>query len=135
MVAELQPEHQVAPLLGAEEGWYRCSCGREFRSLWPVVACPDAPEKPLPLVGYDAVLLRNLAKAMRSQGGRGHGVTPLAPAPDGRGWSFEVHLKDARGDPTGRVARVAVTLDRVYRYCATHGRQHDDDGDRTCRWE
>jgi ribosomal protein S12 len=80
------------------------------------------------------VLIRNLARAMRSQGGRGHGVTPLTATPDRRGYWFEVHLTEDR-QPTGRVARVTVTLDRVYRYCATHGRQHDDDGDPTCRWE
>ena len=61
-MTELLPAHQVEPLLAAEEGWYRCSCGREFRSLFAIVACPDAPEKPLPLVGHDAALIRGLAE-------------------------------------------------------------------------
>jgi hypothetical protein len=133
-----QQEHAVAPLDGAPDGTWRCSCGRVFTSAHGFVSCPDRPPRPLPLIGREASLIRGLAKQIHREGVRGHAITPLSDyGENGRGWHFEVHLKEPgpAGQDTGRVARVAVTLDRVYRYCATHGRQHDDDGDPTCRWE
>jgi hypothetical protein len=126
--------HQVTPIEDREH-YYTCSCGRVFASMHPVVACPDAPEKLLPLIGHDRMLIQDLARRVRNEGGRGHDLTRLRETADGRGFYFEAHLRDAGGKLTSRVARVTVALDRVYRYCATHGRQHDDDGDRTCRWE
>ena len=101
-------------------------------------AAREPEERKLPLIGREASLIRGLAKQIHREGVRGQPVTPLSDyGENGRGWHFEVHLKEPgpAGEPTGRVARVTVTLDRVYRYCATHGRQHDDDRDRTCRWE
>ena len=128
-----QPVHQVTPIEGREH-YYTCSCGKVFASMHPIVACPDAPARPLPLIGHDAVLVRNLARQIRGKGGAGHGITALRETADGRGYAFEVHLHEGSRE-TGRVARVTVALDRVYRYCTTHSRQHDDDGDRSCKWE
>ena len=124
-------KHVITPL--DAEGEYACSCGRTFTSRFPFVACPDQPEGPMPLVGYDLALIKALATAVNRNVHR-HSVTRLRSTRDKRGFWFEAHLVDAAGVPTTRVARVTIELDRVFAYCTTHGRQHDDDGDRTCQW-
>jgi len=126
--------HDVTPVRG-KEGTWRCSCSQVFTSTSGFGMCPDDPRQgqPLPLVGHDLALIQGLANSVNKNVTR-HSVTRLSKTKGGRGFSFEAHLVDAGGVPTSRVARVTVELDRVYRYCETHGRQHDDDGDRTCRW-
>jgi len=103
-------KHVVTPL--DREYEYACSCGRVFTSRFPFVACPDQPEGPMPLIGYDLALIMGLATAVNRNVQR-HSVTRLHPTRDRRGFWFDVHLSDAAGVPTTRVARVTVEMDRV----------------------
>lgn len=70
-------------------------------------------DRKLPLIGREYMLIRNLARQIRKDGTRGHAITDLSDyGEDGRGFHFEVMVFEG-GKPSGRVARVQVTLDRV----------------------
>jgi len=60
---------------------------------------------PLPLIGRDYVLVRDLARALHNEARRHGDYTPLCDVP--RGQTFQVRLVD------GRIVKVTVALDRV----------------------
>jgi hypothetical protein len=67
----------------------------------------------LPLIGRDYVLIEELAKSVFRGLPHGTWTTNLRRTPDRRGWYFEVQIRDEDSKPTGRIACVQVTLDRV----------------------
>lgn len=67
----------------------------------------------LPLIGHDYVLLQKLAKQIWGDLPHGTMVTKLRDTTDRRGFVFEVQITDAESKPTGHIARVQVTLDRM----------------------
>ena len=70
-------------------------------------------EKKLALIGREYMLIRKLARQLLKNGTAGHTATDLSDYGEGgRGFHFDVMLHEG-GKPTGRVARVQVTLDRV----------------------
>jgi hypothetical protein len=74
---------------------------------------PEAPECRLPLIGRDRLLIQKLAKLVFKNLPHGTYTTNLRDTADRRGYAFEVQIRDEDGKPTGRIARVQVTLDRV----------------------
>jgi hypothetical protein len=68
---------------------------------------------PLPLIGRDLMLINKLAKQMFKDLPHGTLTTKLRPTADRRGFRFDVQITDDDDKPTGRIARVQVTLDRV----------------------
>jgi hypothetical protein len=67
----------------------------------------------LPLIGRDRVLIGELARLVFRNLPHGTYTTRLRDTADRRGYAFEVQIRDDENQPTGRVARVQVTLDRV----------------------
>ncbi len=76
-------------------------------------AANQAEAKKLPLIGRDQALIDKLARRIWKDLPHGTQVTRLRPMADGRGFAFEVHITDEQQQPTGRIARVQITLDRV----------------------
>lgn len=69
------------------------------------------PEEKLPLIGRDRALIDGLAKLVHDAVRKRHEYTDLYEGT--RGCTFEVRVLDPDGDPTGRIARIAIELDRV----------------------
>jgi hypothetical protein len=67
----------------------------------------------LPLVGHDRALIEKLAKQIWHDLPHGTMVTKLRDTTDRRGFSFDIQIMDDKQEPTGHVARVQVTLDRL----------------------
>lgn len=72
----------------------------------------DASPK-LSLIGHDFVLIQKLAKQIWHDLPHGTMVTELRETTDRRGFAFDVQITDAENKPTGHIARVQVTLDRM----------------------
>lgn len=102
--------------------------GAQLTGNWRLITCEPctaAPQyqravvneeerKRLPLIGHDLVLIRDLAAQLLRQGTAGYLTTALSQnGTDGRGFSFDVVISEPDGRPSGRIARVQVTLDRV----------------------
>jgi hypothetical protein len=87
------------------------------RGAWRAVAAATGPslaeDGRLPLIGRDHVLIEKLAKQVLKGLPHGIWVTKLWETIDRRGYAFEVQIRDSDGEPTGRIARVQTTLDRV----------------------
>jgi hypothetical protein len=101
-------QHEIT---GLGEQRFACTCGRVFTSANGIVACPDAPARPLPLIGHDRVLVEGLARLLHDR--TPYPSTVSARLDGGRGWWYDAALTDPDGQPTGRIARVTVALDRV----------------------
>jgi hypothetical protein len=67
----------------------------------------------LPLVGHDRVLIEKLAKQIWHDLPHGTMVTPVRDTADRRGFRFDIQVLDDKQEPTGHIARVQVTLDRL----------------------
>lgn len=72
----------------------------------------SSEQEKLPLIGRDYALVENLAKQINKQGLNGHSATNLSRDAARRGFEFLVQIHH-EGKPTGHIARVSVTLDRV----------------------
>jgi hypothetical protein len=133
------------PLVHLRNG-FRCkSCGpgrlADGRSLtgdWRLVTCEpckatdryrkaiagEQERARLPLIGHDLVLIRNLARQLHRDGTHGHAVGPVSErGTGGRGFAFQVWIREPDGLPSGRIARVQITLDRVEQPQETAGGQ------------
>lgn len=85
----------------------------------------------LPIIGRERALIDGLSKPLQALIGgpppshrtlaavRRHHSAPIRETD--RGNTFEVHLFDPDGEPTGMVARVTVELDRFERELASRG--------------
>jgi hypothetical protein len=89
------------------------------RDAWRAVAAAigsgPAPGETsrLPLIGREYVLIEALAKQVLKGLPHGTWATKLWPTLNQRGFAFEVQIRDGDGEPTGRIARVQITLARV----------------------
>lgn len=63
------------------------------------------------IIGHERVLIEMLTKIVHGAVSRRYDYTPIRE--ERRGSYFEVLLVDGDGEPTGRIARIAVTLDRL----------------------
>jgi hypothetical protein len=83
-------------------------------------------ERKLPLIGRDHAVVNTLTRGLyfaaraglpigKQGGGKRvtHETTAPTPTSDGRGFRFDVRIFGEDGEPTGHIARVAVTLERV----------------------
>jgi hypothetical protein len=66
----------------------------------------------LPLIGHDKLVIEKLAKQIWRDLPNGTMTTPLRDTLDRRGFAFDIEVRDSKGEPTGHIARVQVTLDR-----------------------
>jgi hypothetical protein len=71
------------------------------------------PARKLPLIGRDRVLIEKLARQVFKGLPHGTWASEMWDTLDRRGYAFEVQIRDEDGKPTGRIARVQITLDRV----------------------
>lgn len=109
------PDGPPAPPAQLTGDWKLVTCEQcKATPRYRKAIADEEERKRLPLIGHDVVLIRNLAYQLLRGGTAGHLATGLSVhGMDGRGFRFDVAIAEPDGKPSGRIARVQVTLDRV----------------------